>query len=297
MEPSVDQRPAAWQPFTPRGLALFAHARLRRLLVFLGIAALFAAGSVIWAVNVCWYPTIVTAINQLPSQGAIQSGRLTWLGQSPQMLAESRFLAFAVDLTHSGQARSPAHLQIELGQTTVTACSILGCLRFPYPASYSVAFNLQELKPWWGAWAPIISALVGIAVLLGLMISWIILATIYCLPAWLLALYADRELTFYGSWRLAGASLMPGALLMTAAVCFYGLGQMDPPRFIAVFALHFVVGWVYLILGTLASPRLKAGFSRRTNPFHATTPGQNDSQKQNAHQGPPNPFRKPGDTT
>jgi len=289
MESSVNQSSTAWLPFTPGGVALFANASLRRLIIFQSIAALLSAGAVVWALNVCWYPTISAAIDQLPTQGSIQSGHLGWSGQSPQMLAESRFLAIVVDLTHSGQARSPAHLQLELGQTDWIACSVLGSLQIPYPPAYSISFNLQELKPWWGAWAPIISALVGLSVVLGLMLSWAVLATIYCLPVWLLALYSDRRLTLLGSWRLAGASLIPGALIMTLAISLYVLAQMDSLRFIAAFALHFVVGWVYLILGTFASPKLNAS-NRRSNPFCAATSNQAEPQ-QSARRGFSNPFR------
>ena len=292
MEPSVDQRPIAWQPLTPRGVGLFARATVRRLFLVQFFAALCSAAATVWALNVCWFPTIVSAIDHLPSQGSIQKGRLAWFEQSPQMLAESRFLAFTVDLTHASQARSPAHLQIEFGQTNFLACSVLGCLQIAYPPSYTIGFNLQELKPWWGAWAPIISALLGMAVLLGLMICWSILATIYCLPAWLLALYSDRELTLPGSWRLAGASLVPGALVMTVALCLYGLAQIDPLRFIAAFALHFLLGWVYLVLGALASPKLGTSFNRRINPFRSA---QKQPPQQAADRGRANPFHPSGD--
>jgi len=295
MEPSVDQRPIAWQPLTPRGVALFARAKVRRLFLVQFLAALCSAAATVWALNVCWFPTIVSAIDQLPSQGSIQSGRLTWFGQSPQILAESRFLAFAVDLAHTGQARSPAHLQIEFGQTNLLACSVLGCRQIPYPPSYTIGFNLQELKPWWGAWAPIILALVGMAVVLGLMLCWCILATLYCLPAWLLALYSDRELSLSGSWRLAGASVVPGALMMTVALCLYGLAQIDPLRFMAAFALHFLIGCVYLVLGTLASPKLGSSLNRSTNPFRSATAGQKQEPEQAAERGRANPFHPSGD--
>jgi hypothetical protein len=290
MEPPVDQPPIAWQPLTPLGVGLFARAKVRRLFLVQFLAALCSAAAFVWALNVCWFPTIVSAIDQLPSKGSIQGGRLSWLGQSSQMLAESRFLAFTVDLTHTGQARSPAHLQIEFGQTNFLACSVLGCLQIPYPPSYTIGFNLQQLKPWWGAWAPIILALVGMAVVLGLMLCWCILATLYCLPAWLLALYSDRELTLSGSWRLAGASLVPGALMMTVAFCLYRLAQIDPLRLMAAFALHFLLGWVYLVLGTLASPKLGTSFNRRTNPFRFPTAGQKQAPDQAADRGRANPF-------
>jgi hypothetical protein len=256
---------------------------------------LLSATVVVWALNVCWYPTISSAIEQLPQQGTIQAGRLAWYGQSPQVLSESRFLTVAVDLTHSGASRSPSHLQVEFGQTDFKICSVLGCSQVLYPPSYSVGFNFQELKPWWGAWAPIISALVFIAAVLGLMVSWGILATLYCPPAWMLALYCDRELTLAGSWRLAGAALVPGALVMALSIGLYGLAQLDLLRLISAFALHFLIGWAYLILGTLSGPKLSKRFNPNTNPFDSGPAGQNAKDKPADDRSNLNPFRRSGD--
>ena len=295
MEPSVDQRPTAWQPLTPRGVGLFAWASFRRLFLMQLLVALLNASVIVWALNICWYPTISTAIDQLPQQGTIQAARLTWFGQSPQVLAESRFLALAVDLTHAGGARSPSHLQVEFGQTDLRICSVFGCSQILYPPSYVVGFNFQELKPWWGAWAPIISALVFIAAALGLMVSWGILATIYCLPTWILALYCERELTLAGSWRLAGAALVPGAFVMMMAIGLYGLAQLDLLRLISAFALHFLIGWAYVILGTTSCPKLLKGFNRKTNPFVSGPAGPDAKDEPGANRSNLNPFRPSGD--
>jgi hypothetical protein len=211
------------------------------------------------------------------------------------VLAESRFLTLAVDLTHTGAARSPSHLQVEFGQTDLRICSVLGCSQVLYPLSYKVGFNFQELKPWWGAWAPIISALVFIGAVLGLMVSWEILATISCLPAWMLALYSDRELTLAGSWRLAGAALVPGALVMTLAIILYGLAQLDLLRLISAFALHFLIGWAYLILGVFSCRKLLKGFNRKTNPFVSGPAGRETKNEPGGNRSNLNPFRRSRD--
>ena len=78
--------------------------------------ALLAAAAVVWFLDTAWFPTIRAAILQLPATGKISDGKLVWSGDNPVRLAESRFLALAVDLKHEGGARSPAHVQVEFGE-------------------------------------------------------------------------------------------------------------------------------------------------------------------------------------
>ena len=103
----------AWQPLTVRGVAAFASARLGRLLLVQFIVALLTTASVVWFVHRAWFPIIGEAIRALPAEGRIRSGRLDWPGPSPVCLADGRFLAFIVDLDHTGEARSPAHVQVK----------------------------------------------------------------------------------------------------------------------------------------------------------------------------------------
>ena len=76
----------------------------------------------------------------------------------------------------------------------------------------------------------------------GLMVSWACLATVYCLPAWLIGFFANRDCSLGGSWRLAGAALMPGALLMCAVIVLYGWGALDLVRLAVAGSSAFVVG-------------------------------------------------------
>jgi hypothetical protein len=143
---------------------------------------------------------------------------------------------------------------------------LFGFIAEAYPKGWVVAFNREELGPWWGAWSPVILALAAGAVIVGLMLSWGLLATVYCLPVWLMGLYANRDLNLRGSWRLAGAALMPGALLMELAILFYGLRALDIVHLLAAFGAHFVVGWVYLAASPLHSRRHPAALGKG-NPF------------------------------
>lgn len=291
METSADQYPSAWRPFTPRGVAAFAHATFGRLFLVQLIVSLFVATATVWFLKIAWYPTISTAIDQLPGDGTIRAGRLEWTGDSPKLLAESRVLAFAVDLNHEAKVRSPAHVQVEFGRADLRVYSIFGWFDVRYPKPYVVTFNSQDLKPWWGARAPAILAIAAGATVIGLLIGWTALATLYGAPAWLIGLYFNRQLTICGAWRLSGAALMPGALFMVAVITFYGMGQLDVVRLLAAFSFHVLVGWGYVVLGTLAVRRFPSDLNLNANPFKAASIGTNKSGELNSPKAAAsNPF-------
>ncbi len=258
----------AWEPVTPRGVAAFAHARLGRLLLVLLIVALLVGGVVAWLLRGGFFPTVTTAIEQLPAEGAVRQATLDWRGTSPQLLADGRFLSLAVDLDHTGEVRSLAHFQFEFGRTNVLVHSLLGYASANYPAGWVIAFNRTELLPRWGAWRPVWLALSVAGVVAYLLASWLVLATLYCGPVWLLGFFANRALTLPASWKLAGAALMPGALAMLVAILFYGLGMLDLVHLGFALAVHVLLGWVYLSVSTFFVPRIGEGMA---NPFG---PGQ-----------------------
>lgn len=232
------------------------------------VFGLLAAGTVIWFLNRDWFPVVSDAISRMPSEGAIRNGWLDWEGDSPNVLSENHFLAMAVDLRHEGQARSPAHLAVEFGQRDIKIFSLFGYIGLRYPQEQALAFNRDDLTPWWGAWSPAILAIAAGLVLVGLMVSWAVLATLYCLPVWLVALYTNRDLSLRGSWRVAGAALMPGALCFTLILVAYGFEELDMVHLIAGFALHLAVSWIYVLVSPWYCPRYKVQGSR-ANPFVA----------------------------
>lgn len=267
MDSTVGKPPVAWQPLTPRGVAAFARAPLGRLLVVQFMVAILAAATVVWFLHDAWFPTITEAIDQLPTQGAIRDGRLDWHGDSPAALAEGYFLAFTVDLQHEGQARSPAQIQVEFGQADFKIFSLLGFVQGIYPQDWVVAFNRLDLVPWWGAWAPVILGIVAGLVIVWLMLIWTLLATVYALPVWLLGFFANRKLSLRGSWRLAGAALMPGSLVLTTAIFCYGSGAFDLIRLAVAGAAHLLLGWIYLIAAPLRLPLHQEAALVKENPF------------------------------
>jgi hypothetical protein len=266
MNESVEKAQFAWQPLTVRGVAAFARAPLGRLLLVQFMVALLAAGTIVWFLHKAWFPQISEAIRQLPLQGELRAGRLDWQGATPARLAEGRFLALVVDLDHAGEARSPAHVQVEFGRTNCMVFSLFGYVQGAYPRGQVVAFNSTELGPWWGAWAPAILAMSAGLVVVGLMVTWGCLATVCFLPVWLVGFFANRDLSLRGSWRLAGAALMPGALFMCVVVFLYGCCVMDLVGLAVAGALHLVISWVYLIISPLCLPRHPEAVAK-ANPF------------------------------
>jgi hypothetical protein len=256
----------AWEPLTPRGVAAFARASFGRLLLVQIIVALLGAASVAWFLNGSVFPVIKTAILNLPDTGEIHSAKLDWRGESPKLLAEGRFLAFDVDLNHGGKIKSTADVQIELGKATVRSFALLGYLEFSYPSGDPLPLNRSELEPLWGAWASTLLFIAAMATVLGLLASWWLLASLYFLPVWLLGFFANRDLNFRRSWKLSGAALMPGALLLAAAILFYDFGAVDLVQFGFIFGAHFVLGWVYLFVSLLFLPGIPAAASPG-NPF------------------------------
>ena len=259
----------AWLPLTPRGVALFARAKLGRLWLVQFIVALFAAAVTVWVVNRAWLPVVRDAIHQLPAQGEIRGGLLNWRGESPCLLAEGHWLAFSVDTNRTGEIRSPAHVQVEFHEDGFSIHSFLGYAEEFYPRDWTAEFNRTRLEPGWGAWKPMLLAGVVLAVLAGLAVSWTALATVYFLPVWLAGYFANRDLNFRSSWKLAGAALMPGALFLTGAIFIYGLGLIDLVQLGGALVTHFIIGWIYVFLAPFFVSKNSGGAPPKGNPFVA----------------------------
>lgn len=256
----------AWEPLTPRGVAAFAHARLGRLLLVQFIVALLAAASVTWFLDDSIFPVVRAAIQNLSAAGEIRSAKLDWRGDSPKLLAEERFLALDVDLNHDGRLNATADVQVEFGKETIQTSALLGYLEFPYPAGPPLPFNRTELEPLFDAWASTILFAAFVAAALGVLASWWLLATIYFLPVWLLGFFVNRDLNFRRSWKLSGAALLPGALLMAAGILLYDFGVVDLVQFGFIFGAHFVLGWIYVFVSLLFVPAISTT-SPKGNPF------------------------------
>lgn len=256
----------AWEPLTPRGVAAFAHARLGRLLLVQIIVALIAAACVTWFLDDSIFPVVQTAIQNLPDAGKIRSAKLDWRGDTSQLLAEGRILALDVDLEHSGKINSTADIQVEFGRDDIWFIGLLGYAEISYPSGWIIPFNRTELEPPWGAWRSTLLFAVAVATALGVLASWWLLATLYFLPVWLLGFFVNRDLNFRRSWKMSGAALLPGALLMAAGILLYDFGAVDLVQFGFIFGAHLALGWLYLFVGLLFVPAIPAALPKG-NPF------------------------------
>ena len=247
-------------------MAAFARANTRRLVLAQLIFAALAAVAVAYFFHAACAPTIQAAIDNLPVNGQIQSGQLNWAG-GPQMLADGRFVAFDVDPNHSGQLlSSTADFQIEFGRSSIRVISLLGYADFPYPPGQAMPFNQPQLDPLWEAWRAEILFFIAVLTLAILPVIWWFLAGIYFLPEWLIGFLTNRNLDLRTSLKLSCAALMPGALVMAAAIVLYALGFLNLVSFGFVFAAHFVLQWLYLLFGLLFFPRASAA-TPKGNPF------------------------------
>lgn len=220
----------------------------------------------------------------------MKSGKLSWSGASPVLLAEGHFLAFDVDTNHTGTLRSPAQVQVEFGRDDIFFYSLAGYREWPYPKDWSFGFDRVTLQPWWGAWEAPTQWLAFAGTMSWCLAAWTVLATIYFFPIWLAGLFANRDLKIGQSWKLAGAALMPGAAVMIAAIILYGLGVLDLVSFSAIVAVHVLVGWVYLVWTVCTWPRALSATAATRNPFANAL-----SAKEDGTQGSTkleNPFRK-----
>jgi hypothetical protein len=264
--------PIAWQPFTPRGIAAFAGATFGRLFIVQVVVALLAAGAAVWFLSAVWFPAAEEAIRNVSGDGAVRAGHLDITGQTTERLVTNRFLTFAIDTqSEKGHAYS-ADVFVVLRSGYYEVCSLFGCRTSRYPVQ-STAFNRLELEARCGAWKPFLLGIAALGVIFGLLFSWGLLATIYFLFVRTFAFFADRNVTFGGSWRLCGAALLAGAVLLIAAIVGYGFGVVDVVRLLLIAVLHVVVPWVLIVFATRALPRVSAKAPK--NPFASTaTPDQ-----------------------
>ena len=267
MDAPEGQGPFAWQPLTPRGVAAFADASLGRVVIVQVIVASLLAGVLLWFLSTCWFPVLRQSIENLPETGQIRSGILEWPGSTPTLLAENHFLAVTVDVSNSGLRRSTAQVSAEFARSGLRIYSLLGFADWSYPPRRNVPFNRHDLIPWWGAWKPVLLAAAAALCVSALMIAWWLLATLYCLPVRLVGFLTDRAVTLASSWRLSAAALLPGALFMGGCFLLYRLAYLDLIRLALGWAIHLAIGWIYLFLALINTPRVSAGRKPVANPF------------------------------
>jgi hypothetical protein len=265
------------QPLTFGGVAAFAPASTGRLLLFQAAIALLAALAVAFLFESACVPVITQTIQGLPASGAIVDGQLSWTQARPLRTVGSTFLWISIDPGDTLEPSEGADLEVELGKHQLRVRSVFGYLAVPYPNGYTIALNRNEVEPWWGAWHPAVTTGLGAATLVGLLVIWEILASLYAWPVRLISFYADRDLSWSGAWRLAAAALLSGAMFLVLALVAYACHQLNLMQLLAAAVLHFMIGWVYVLFAPFGLPRcVHTASAQPANPFKPTTPGQPD---------------------
>jgi hypothetical protein len=260
----------AWQPCTFGGVAAFALAPWRRLFLAQGFFALLFAASAVWFLGHCYAPVITQEIQKMPEGAILTNGQLD--GLPGVQISGTKLLSIAVATHEDADLDRSADLQIILRSNRLEISSILssalGSLEFDYNNSSALDLSRSHLEPLWGAWRPIVLVAAGLAVAVGLLLLWAVLAWIYAPAAKLVAWFCDRQLSWPGAWRLACAALLPGAVLPALGLVLYGLQAVDIFGLGYFGTVHFLVGWVYLLAAPVFAPRLSSANISR-NPFHA----------------------------
>jgi len=261
------ERRQPWQPLTFGGTARFSEARLGRLLLMELIVGAFVALAVVWFLQTNYAPVIAEAAQKMPDGAKIQDGRLA--GVPETLLSETRLIAIAVTPDESTEIGQSADAQIQLRQTNFR----IGCVFSPdwgMEFSYgpqAVDLSRSAVEPQWGAWHPVLFAGCGLGVVALLYASWALLALLYMAPAKFMAWFGDRKLTWGGAWKMCSAALMPGALLVVAAIVLYGREVVDLIGLACFYAGHFALGWIYVAASIPSLERAAPPAAK--NPFAA----------------------------
>jgi hypothetical protein len=254
----ADEPRPAWQPFTFGGVAAFATAPLRRLLLVQLIVAIVASLSIVWFLAHVYGPVISGTIEQLPESAAVEAGYI--IGIDAPVSVETKFLSVQLDTSEDAQFSESSDVQIELRKVDGRACSLLrsllGCVEFNYPRDHKISLARSHLEPWWGARQPLIWALTFVGGVVYMFISWALFALVWLFVAKLVAWFADRELSWCGAWKVCSAALMPGALLLALAVRLYHWQVIDLIALSFFYCGHLFLGIVYVIGAPFKGPKL-----------------------------------------
>ena len=249
-------------------MAAFAEAPCGRLFVVQLLTAALVAASVVWFLGRCYAPIITQAVQKLPTGGAITNGLLT--GFDDLEISETKFLSIAFASDPDPALDRSADVQVAFRDDRVVVSSLLSSEMGSFEIEYGTLNNWNlsraQIEPLWGAWQPVLLVGVGVAVAFCLLLIWWALAIVYTPVAKLVAWLGDRDVTWAGSWRLASAALMPGAVLMAAAIVLYGSQLLDVFGLGWLEIVHLFVGGVYLMAAPMFAPRLTRGLLK-PNPF------------------------------
>lgn len=224
----------------------------------------------VWAFHVAWARGIQRAISNLPDTGKIENGLLHWPDDRPAILHQGPFLAVVVDPGGLREYGLATDITLSIESDRLGIRSLLGWVALRYPPNFSLSLARLDATSKEAAWRSPFYFGFGMAIAFSLYGIWTVLSVLYGVVVWAAAAALGRPVPLGVARRLAGASLLPGCLLMIAAILLYATRQVSLVGFLLTLPLHIVVGWVYCAGGwtRLQGPQTNLGSSGE-NPFVA----------------------------
>jgi|688.fasta_scaffold178239_3 hypothetical protein len=278
----------AWQPLTGGGVAAFAQATLVRVVVFQFAFAFAGAFALVLALRLAWVPTVEDALRQLPEHTAnVKAGRLNWPGINLVVLGERPQLSLMVNPVEGTKTGQVSDIQAELLPDRLRVRGLLGFVDLAYPPELELPLTLTGGRAAWDAWRTSGAAVAGGLTAAGLIAGWWILATIYALPVWGIAVLGSRSPGAAGAWKLAAVSQLPATALLFGFLLLYAVRAIPPTGLGVGAVISLLSAWVWIAWaiaklpassataspteGTAAetSTDRKAKSQRKKNPFGA----------------------------
>lgn len=293
----------AFLPFTFGGIARFGYAKRVYLLTVEIIVALFCSLCVVWFFCGTYFPVVGTAIDALPDGPVkIANGFLIWEDERDGVLAQSPKLSIVVRAYKtSPRLGRESDLALELSEQEVRLYSFGRYTPIPY-GQKEFSLERQRAIPWWEAWMGPIIFWVWFISFFSLIFIWQCFSFLYMFIIKGIAWIARRKITWSGSYTMAGATLMLGAILMGIAILGYGADYYGLPGLVIATIIHFLPAWIFLLICPFLLPRLpkrlKNENSFSAHPSPAPSPSATSTKPQHRKEKPNhNPFAAPQNST
>ncbi|MBL9134446.1 MAG: hypothetical protein JNK85_01195 [Verrucomicrobiales bacterium] len=269
-------------PTTFGGVAALACGPVRWLLSWQAFTATAIGAALTLVLLLTWARDIEQAIADVGTAGEIRDGRFYPSTPKSWLVRNSSFLGIAVVGDPADEPISAADVNLWIEPEGWSMHSLFGRLDGRYPATLRASVDRVEMSGLWSAWKAPILLTFGLATTIGVLMTWVLLATVYSPVLRLVSGFLNRDVGLGDCWKLAAAALLPGALLMTGAFGLYATHQLALVGLLLASPLHILVGWIYCLGGVWRLPKIVSG----PNPFIPPMPEETDRPVERS-----NPFR------
>lgn len=187
---------------------------------------------------------IEAAMRALPENCIIDSGKIEGLSEGFRVHHHNRFLSIEFLGDSDQRANSTSDFQLTFTPDDLRLSSIFGTLHLAYPNRH-FSLSPSHFQPWWEARRSAFAIVAFVIIFLGMLILWMILASVYSLPLFVISLFGKRRIKCISAWFLAGTSLVPGTIILIFALVLYSSHLLGFFGLIAAIAFHLIVGWIF----------------------------------------------------